>query len=202
MLARVTLSSRLAVVLVVGGLGGCTLLEMSAPETRLSDVVYQLNDEARWGRVDLAAQRVAPEWRARFLAQHRRWGRDVRVADADVTNMELGLPDDRAASVVTYSWIDERTMELSSTTVRQIWESNGEGFRLVREEIAGGDPALLVRPEMAPDSEEGEYDEGSGDEILASSDDPDDAALPPSGETDAPAATRQRRRDSQGVLVD
>ncbi len=126
--------------------GGCGLIDQLAPEQRFGDVVHLTNDEARWGRVDLAAQKVAPAHRASFVARHRRWGNDIQIADADVTNLELGLPEDRAASVVTYAGFDQRTMELQTTAVRQSWASAGESFVLIDETIIGGAPELFEEP--------------------------------------------------------
>lgn len=128
---------------VAGMLSGCMLIDSISPQVRLGDQVHQLNDEIRWGRIDLAAQRVAPSHRRQFVQSHRAWGTTIRIAEADITNMQLGLPDDQAASLVTYSWFNERTMELSSTTVRQLWKGDGSGFVLSGEEVIAGDESLL-----------------------------------------------------------
>lgn len=143
-------------------LSACGVMQNLAPETRLSDQVYQLNDEARWGRVDLAASRCTPAYRPVFMAIHRGWGRNVHIGDVDVTNLALGMNDGTAAnSLVTYSWIDESTMELHSTTVRQTWMSEGEGFRLHREEVIEGERQLYsnldeaVMPDLPSDVHHG-----------------------------------------------
>lgn len=211
-------------------LGGCQLMQNINPETRLSDIVYQTNDEARWGRIDLAAGRCASGYRAVFIATHRQWGRDVRVADADVTNLSLGEADGGASSLVTYSWIDERTMELHETTVRQRWASDGDGFRLAGEEIIDGDTALFEEVEVEGDEEqasaasddaeeedveivhlsEGSSSGSSGGSARVGStrgaeDDADDLEpVRTSGDEDPPvtATVHRRHRDSQGVLVD
>src|SRR5690349_7554170 len=107
-------------------LAGCGRMQGLSPETRLTDQVHQRNDEARWGRIDLAATRVGGDYRRPFIASHAEWGHDVRVADADVTGITLGEPAGGASSVVTYAWIDERTMEVRQTAVRQVWEGGIE----------------------------------------------------------------------------
>lgn len=142
---------RFTVVFFAVALSGCMLIDHVRPENRLSDHVHQLNDEVRWGRIDLAAQRVSASHRSAFLAQHRAWGRNIRIADVDVTQLEVGLPEGRAASTVTYAWIDERTMDVRTTSVRQTWQSTGEGFVLVFEEIVGGEPELLEGAPIATD---------------------------------------------------
>jgi hypothetical protein len=134
---------RFFLLVAAGMLSGCMLIDSISPTVRLGDQVHQLNDEIRWGRVDLAAQRVAPSHRGQFVQSHRAWGTSIRIAEADVTHMQMGLPDGQAASLVTYSWFNERTMELSSTTVRQLWKSEGSGFVLHGEEVIAGDESLL-----------------------------------------------------------
>lgn len=212
-------------------LGGCQFMQNINPETRLSDIVYQTNDEARWGRIDLAAGRCASGYRAVFIATHRQWGRDVRVADADVTNLSLGEADGGASSLVTYSWIDERTMELHTTTVRQRWASDGDGFRLAGEEIIDGDTALFEEIEaegeaaettaerdaaeeeeveivhLSEGSSSGSASSGSSRRASAPEDEDDADDLEPvrtSGDEEPPvtATVHRRHRDSQGVLVD
>jgi hypothetical protein len=191
-----------AVAAVLGiGLSGCMLLDAISPEVRLSDAVHQLNDEVRWGRIDLAAQRVATAHRVAFVAQHRGWGGDIRVADADVTNLEMGA-EGGAASTVTYQWIDERTMELRATTVRQSWLGEGEGFVLTGEEIVAGDPELM---DGAPVANGAPEEARAGDVSLASAGgESDEDVVAPGGDHVAatPAPARARHRDAQGRLID
>lgn len=177
-----------------------------SPETRLTDQVHQLNDEARWGRIDLAAGRVGRDYRRPFIASHARWGGDVRVADADVTSVTLGEPAGGASSLVTYAWIDERAMELRQTTVRQIWEGGEtDGFRLVREEITAGDAHIFEVVEGGPEVLDGSElltpATADGLAMTTGGDDPDSVTEGPTG----PASTTSTvvvRRDPQGLRVD
>jgi hypothetical protein len=183
----------------------CSLIQSISPETHLSDQVHQLNDEARWARVDLAAMRCDPRYRPVFLASHRRWGSAVRVADADITNLAMGH-DGEATSLVTYQWVDERSMELFATTVRQRWTGNGEvGFHLVGEDIVAGEARLYEEVEGGPrlleDTVVASGDEGaptSGDEGAAG-EGPREVVTRSEG---APiTSTPVSRRDSQGVAL-
>ena len=210
----------LPVLFVLVVLSGCTFLENISPQTRLTDIVYHANDELRWGRVDLALMRVDAAWRARFLAQHRRWGRDVAVADVDVTNLHMGIGDDRSASIVTFHWIDQRSMELHETTLRQFWEPNGESFKLVGEEVVGGSVRLLEDPEIAVGLMVDEHGdlvpdlEGAGGEdalaaagAMAAATTPtqtagDGADLDGATSTTPVGSSAPRARDSQGVPID
>jgi hypothetical protein len=132
-------------------LGGC-IFQHFTPIQKLTDQAYALNDEARWARIDLATQRVAPEYRATFLATHREWGGEIQIADADMTNVVLGDEEQGATSVVTVSWYDRATMQVRSTTLRQHWVQRGGGFLLDEEQVVGGDEGLLHRPQA--DTEE------------------------------------------------
>lgn len=127
-------------------LESCTLIQNLSPETRFNDQVFQLNDEARWGRMDLAVNHVHRDYRRRFAASRHRWGREVHIGDTEVTNMQLG--GENPVSTVVHSWVDESAMELRSTTINQIWTShfgpNGPVYELVREEVIDGDDGLLL----------------------------------------------------------
>lgn len=129
-------------------LGGCIFQHFS-PTQKLTDQAHALNDEARWSRIDLATQRVAPEYRRTFLTSHREWGGEVQIADADMTSIVLGDGEDAATSIVTVSWYDRATMEVRSTTLRQHWVQRDGAFLLSAEHVIGGDEALLDLPEDA-----------------------------------------------------
>jgi hypothetical protein len=176
-------------------LWGCQLIDNIGPQNRLADQVHGLNDEVRWGRVDLASQRVASAHRAAFLAQHRGWGGDIRIADVDVTNLEFLREGGGAASIVSYAWIDERTMELRSTSVRQRWVADGEGFLLAGEEILGGEAELLDGAPLATGEDDAAGDDvsTSGGESPGAEGDGEAAPAP------APAPSRPIRRDAQGM---
>jgi hypothetical protein len=193
---------------------GCMMMQGLQPETRLQDHVYQLNDEARWGRVDLAAGRCASSYRAPFVRSHRRWGRGISIGDVDITN--ISMMQGGAQALVTYSWIDDSTMELHATTVRQSWISEGDGFRLAGEDIVAGADGLYLDvtggPRRLPDADAAELDAvelvEDGDEGIASSEERDrevsgqggERALTP-GER-ALASVRPARFDSQGRRIE
>ena len=211
-------------------LTACSMAQGLNPENRLQDHVYMLNDEARWGRVDLAAGRCARAYRGAFVRSHRRWGRGISIGDLDVTN--IAMMQAGAQSLVTYSWIDDDTMELHQTTVRQNWVGEGDGFALAGEDIVSGDDGLYLEVSGGPqrlleaDSEvlidedgvmgaalagemEDEHPEGattsSGGESDAVSEGPTHAAdgreLTPGERAIAAQPPRPRRRDSQGQLI-
>ncbi len=124
-------------------LAGC-MLQNVAPTERLGDAVNGITDETRWGRVDLAAQRVDPRFRAHFSASHTRWGRQIQIADAEVTQMTLADDGNSAVSVVAVSWYQLDAMDLRLSVVEQRWKRNGNEFVLSRERIVDGDNTLLA----------------------------------------------------------
>ncbi len=127
-------------------LGGCLFQNLSDTR-RLSDQVYQLNDEARWGRVDLAVHRVMPTYRQSFVASRRTWGRDVAIADTEVRSLVVAEDGNSATSTVEISWYDQRSMELRGTVLRQRWAKTEGGFLLEEETVFAGDGALLEHDE-------------------------------------------------------
>ncbi|MBX7194529.1 MAG: hypothetical protein K1X94_20905 [Sandaracinaceae bacterium] len=195
---------------------GCMMMQGLQPETRLQDHVVLLNDEARWGRVDLAAGRCARAYREAFVRSHRRWGRTIAIGDVEITN--IAMQQGGAQSLVTYSWIDQSTQELHATTVRQSWVGEGDGFSLAGEDIIGGDEGLYLDVPGGPHR----IEDGDGD-VLGPDDDHEiasteelDREIHGSGVSDessgsereqtpgerALASARPRRIDSQGRQVE
>jgi hypothetical protein len=205
---------------LLGPGSGCGMMQGLAPETRLQDHVYMLNDEARWGRVDLAASRCARSYREAFVRSHRRWGRTVAIGDVEITN--IAMLQGGAQSLVTYSWIDQSTQELHATTVRQSWVGDGDGFALAGEDIIAGEDGLFLDVPGGPhrlleEEEDGVLTLGDDEAIPTEAEldreahgapEPLSSAGAPSGEREqtpgerALANSRPRRIDSQGRAVD
>ena len=119
-------------------LSGC-LFQSFAPTEILRDQVHSLNDETRWGRVDLASERVAPRFRSHFVESRASWGADVRIADTELNQLTLAPDMMSATSTVEITWYDQRTMEVSSTVLRQHWVKTDDHFLLDRESVLSGD---------------------------------------------------------------
>ena len=138
--------SILACALVSSVLAGCLFQNLS-PTQGLSDQVYGLNDESRWDRLDLAVQRVAPRYRAAFMGSRHEWGRDIAIADTEVSALVVADDLASATSSVEISWVDQGSMELRSTVLRQHWIRTDNGYLLDEETVTSGDEALLSTPE-------------------------------------------------------
>lgn len=145
--------STLILALAATALAGCLFQNLS-PTQQLSDTVYLLNDETRWGRIDLAAQSVVPRFRARFVQSRHHWGRSVAVADTEVSALILSDDMSSATSTVEITWYDQQTMELRGTVLRQHWAKSDVGFLLDEESIVSGDETLLSAPEDEEDAAE------------------------------------------------
>lgn len=150
-------------------LAGCVFNNISAEE-RLRDSVVGYNDEVRWNRIDLAAQRVAPPYRDQFRLTHADWHEAFEIADSEIVHVQVNDEDrSQATSFVKVRWYDQRTMLLTETTLRQEWARNVNGYQLTEEEVTDGNERLLAVPERfrADDEEEGEDgeegDEGEGE---------------------------------------
>jgi hypothetical protein len=110
---------------------------------KIGDAVQNLNDQARWGLIQDATLLVQPDYRERFLTQHRRWGSEIQLADSEVVNVSLASDSKLASALVTYSWYARNDMTLHETTLRQLWKARSSNFALASEAVVRGDPGLL-----------------------------------------------------------
>lgn len=114
------------------------------PAQKLDDAVKETNDAARFGRTDLAVERVAPTARTAFVKRHRLWGGDVRVVDVEYAGIEKMTPTE-AVILVGFGWFRPSEGMLRTTVVRQTWKNDkGSGpWFLMDEERVNGDLGLL-----------------------------------------------------------
>ena len=145
------------------GISGCLMQNLS-PEVRMRDSVIELNEGARWGRMDVASGHVAPGFRNQFKLSHLRWGRDIQIADTEILGMNPKTDDEGqgAFSRVAVRWYDQSTMVLANTVIRQTWQKHKQTFLLTSESVESGHPGLLAIPEaqqpQEPASEPDEYE--------------------------------------------
>ena len=145
------------------GISGCLMQNLS-PETRMRDSVIELNEGARWGRMDVASGHVAVPFRTQYKLSHMRWGRDIQIADTEILGMNPHTDEEGegAFSRVAVRWYDQNTMVLANTVIRQTWQKHKQTFLLTNESIESGHPGLLVIPEgqqqTQPAAEPEEYE--------------------------------------------
>lgn len=145
---------------VLIGMSGCLMQNLS-PETRMRDAVIELNEGARWGRMDVASGHVAPPFRTQYKMSHMRWGRDIQIADTEILGMNPETDEEGAGafSRVAVRWYDESTMVLANTVIRQTWQKHKQTFLLTTESIESGHPGLLVIPEVDQPEQPGQQQE-------------------------------------------
>jgi hypothetical protein len=131
--------------IVLSALSGCFLGNGGA-DKKLGDVVQNLNDQARWGRISDAALLVQPDYLEAFLERHRQWGSEIQLADTEVVNVQLASDSEHASAVVNYSWYSIADMNLYETTLRQVWSARKNSFALVSEAVLKGNPGLFSAP--------------------------------------------------------
>ena len=142
------MSRRLVFACVTLVFGASCIMQNLSPETRLRDSVVELNEETRWGRMDVAVKRVAPGFRDQFVMSHMRWGNDIQIADVEMLGMNANKEEGDAVSRVAIRWYDQRSMVISDTVVRQNWKQHKQTYILMSESVESGHPGLLAMPDI------------------------------------------------------
>lgn len=127
---------------------------VTTPNTRakLDDAVQETNVAARFGRGDIAVERVHASARAKFLEHHRRWGGDVRIVDVELGAIER-MTGQEAVVLVSFGWFRPDEGRLRTTVLRQTWRTVAEsGWWLFEEDQASGDVGLLEDPSKKGDA--------------------------------------------------
>lgn len=122
---------------------GC-LGHQSGP-ARAQEAATEVNVHSRFGRMELAAARVAPAARAAFLQRRMAWGKDVRLADYELTGFQMN-GETEAESWVRVAWYRADQTTLRVTTLKQSWRDFKGDWQLVDEGRADGDLGLFGEP--------------------------------------------------------
>ncbi len=140
-----------ALVPFTAALLGCPTPPTAMARAQLA--AQEFNVDSRFGRNELALDRVASSAREEFAAQHRGWGTSVRIAEVEVAG--LRPQSDRDAEVIVrVAWYRPNEQELRTTTLKQSWRDHGS-WQLVSEQRLDGDIGLLGEPivyERPPDA--------------------------------------------------
>jgi hypothetical protein len=108
---------------------------------RAQEAVQTFNQDTRYGRAELALERVAASARETFSTHHRDWGDRVRVAEVEVVGIRsAGGPD--VDAIVRVLWYRSDDQELRTTLLKQNWRDDN-GWLLVAEQRLDGDIGLL-----------------------------------------------------------
>lgn len=126
---------------------GC--FHQSSP-ARAQEAAIELNVNTRFGRMELAAERVAPAAREAFLSRRRSWGGKIRVADYEMASFRMNGESD-AETVVKVAWYRIDEGDLRVTLLKQSWRDFKGDWRLVDEQRTDGDVGLIGEPIPAAD---------------------------------------------------
>lgn len=115
------------------------------PMQRMQDAANDLTTATRFGRMDMALERVSQTTRDEFIRKHAGWGSAIRIADCDLSGLRL-VDKEHAAVTLTVSWqrIDES--ELRGTQIAQKWRDHRGKWLLESEERVAGDIGLFGEP--------------------------------------------------------
>ncbi|HXX68029.1 MAG TPA: hypothetical protein VEK07_12635 [Polyangiaceae bacterium] len=118
---------------------GCSALPN--PMARAQEAAQEFNTDTRYGRNEIAIERVAPAVHDAFLSHHRAWGSKVQIADVELEGLHR-KSDHEAEVTVRVNWYRPEEQELRTTTLKQIWRDQN-GWKLAGEERLEGDIGLL-----------------------------------------------------------
>lgn len=116
---------------------------------RMHEAASELNLNARFGRMELASEHVAPEAREAFFKRRAVWGGRVRIVDSELVGVRFEK-DDSARATVHVAWQPVDDGDLRVTTVNQLYKDKRNGWLLVSEEVASGDDGLFGGKAGAP----------------------------------------------------
>lgn len=125
---------------------GCPLGHQST-SARAQEAATELNVNTRFGRMELAAERVAPLARDAFLARRKAWGGSVRVADYELAGFRM-KGDSDAEMLIKVAWYRIDEGDLHVTTLKQKWHDFKGDWRLIDENRAEGDVGLIGEPAL------------------------------------------------------
>lgn len=112
---------------------------------KAQETATDMNVHARFGRMELAAEMVAPKARKEFSEHRKGWGGRVRIADTEMAGLRM-LDEDTAEITVKVAWYDMTHQELHVTTLKQKWHSFKGDWKLTGEAPVDGDQGLIGDP--------------------------------------------------------
>src|SRR5262245_56353844 len=114
---------------------------------RAQEAANALNLDARFGRMELAVEKVAPQGRDMFLSHRQGWGSKVRVVDSELAGLKVDKDkEDEAEVCVRVAWQRVDEGDLHVTKVKQKWKDFRGDWKLVGEERLDGEVGLLGEP--------------------------------------------------------
>ena len=134
-------SSSLCAALAVLVLTGCPMPQTAG--AKLQDSAQELVINARFGRMEMAIEHIAPKEREAWSNTHKGWGERIRIADAELAGIKVKETETEADVLVKIAWYRADEQELRVTTLKQSWKDVNGDFMLVGERWLEGDVGLL-----------------------------------------------------------
>jgi hypothetical protein len=113
---------------------------------RCQEAARDMNLDAQFGRMELAAEKVAPQGREAFVSHRAGWGGKVRIVDSELAGLKLNKDEDEAEITVRVAWQRVDEGDLQTTRVRQKWKDFRGDWKLVDEDRFDGAIGLLGEP--------------------------------------------------------
>lgn len=109
------------------------------PAQRVTEVAREVNEAARFGRMELALEHTAVGAQRHFAKRRSAWGKAVRVLDFELSGLAM-RDAENATVMVDIQWMRLDEDSLQVTRVEQTWRGAIEdrGWTLVRERRVGG----------------------------------------------------------------
>lgn len=108
----------------------------------MQETAQAMNLDARFGRSEIAIANVSPAARDEFVAHHRAWGAQVRIADLEMAAIRA-KGDHEVSVAVRVAWYRVQDQDLRVTTLEQTWKDTSGEWKLHGEKRLDGDVGLI-----------------------------------------------------------
>ncbi len=132
-------------ILFVLGAAACAACGTVTPSAgaMAQEAANETNLNARFGRMEMAAEHVSPKARDAFFERRRGWGNKVRVVDYEVAGMKMNEDKSDAEVFVRVAWFRIDEGDLRNTTLKQKWHDYHTDWKLTEEQRAEGGVSLF-----------------------------------------------------------
>ena len=134
---------------------GCS--SIPTPRSRASEAARELNQAARWGRMDVAMESTFADYRSEFIKNRAAWHANVRILDTEMAG--LSVPESNKAVVqVDVSWLLADSSDLRVTRIEQEW-GNQKGSGLIESEkrLSGAEGLFGEEVERAEEKKDKQF---------------------------------------------
>lgn len=119
-------------------------LTQTAGASRAQEAANEFNLQTRFGRMEIATEKLAPGSREELLRHRVGWGTRIRLGDVETAGIRMmGKENAEAEVAVKVSWYRQDEGELHVTVLKQKWRDFQGDWRLYAEERSDGDLGLI-----------------------------------------------------------